>query len=80
MQYKRDRRHKIEDGLVKTLKSIRYVLDLEKNLISLGELDKSDHSYKRHDGILRVSNGALICMKVALHNGIYVLQTTTLSG
>ena len=43
-------------------------------------MDKSGHSYKGHGGVLRVSKGSLICMKAALHNGIYVLEATTLSG
>ena len=71
---------RMHDGLEKILKSVRYVPDLKRNLISLGELDKSGHSYKGHGGVLRVLKRSLICMKTAFHNGIYVLEATTLSG
>ena len=70
----------MHDGLIKPLTSVRYVPELERNLISLGELDKSGYSYRGDGGVLKVAKGSLICMKAVLHNGIYVLQASTLSG
>jgi len=71
---------KIHDGTTRTLSTIRYVLGLKRNLISLGELDKNGYSYRGVGGVLKVIRGSLICMKVILQNGIYLLQASTLCG
>ena len=71
---------KMHDGIIKTLTAVRYVSELKRNLISLGELDKSGYSYRGDGGVVKVARGLLICMKAVLQNGIYVLQATTLCG
>jgi len=35
----------MHDGIIKTLTAVRYVPELKRNLISLGELDKNGYSY-----------------------------------
>ena len=75
-----DIRLRMHDGIVKTLTAVRYVPDLKRNLISLGELDKNGYSYKGDGGVLKVSRGSLVCMKAVLKNGIYVLQAATSCG
>jgi len=37
---------KMHDGIIRTLISVRYVPELKRNLISLGELDKNGDSYR----------------------------------
>ena len=71
---------KMQMDWLKLLTSVRHVPDLKRNLISLGELDKNGYSYRGDGGVLKVAKGSLICMKAVLHNGIYVLQASTLCG
>ena len=48
------------DYVIKTLGNVRYVLDLERNLISLGALDLKGYKYTNEGGVLKVSRSALI--------------------
>ncbi|PKA57599.1 Retrovirus-related Pol polyprotein from transposon TNT 1-94 [Apostasia shenzhenica] len=54
---------KIFDGVIRTLIKIRHVLDLRKNLISLGTLDNSGCTFTYSDDIIKVKKGALVVMK-----------------
>ena len=45
------------DGSIKTLKDVRFILDLKRNLISIGQLDKSRLSCKIDNGKITVSRG-----------------------
>jgi hypothetical protein len=38
-------RIRMHDGIMRTLKNIRHILDLKKNLISLGTLDSLGYKY-----------------------------------
>lgn len=40
---------KMFDEVVRTLTNVRYVLELKKNLLSLGTLDSLDYSYSTKD-------------------------------
>ena len=51
------------DGVIRMLCDVRHVLDLRKNLISLGTLDSNDFSYKFANGVMNVSKGVLTMMK-----------------
>ena len=51
------------DNTVRTLTSVRHVLDLKKNLISLGVLDSDGYKFTDQDGVLKVSKGALMVLK-----------------
>ena len=73
-------RLKLHDGTLRTLSSMRYVLELKRNLISLGELHMNGLKFKREGGAVQISKGSLICMRVVLRSGIYLLQATTLTG
>ena len=46
-------RIKMFDGVVRTLCDVRHVLDLQKNLISLGTLDYNEFSYKSISGVMK---------------------------
>ena len=54
---------KMFDGVVRTLCDVRPILDLRKNMISLGTLDCNGFSYKSTNGVMKVSKGAMRVMK-----------------
>ncbi|GJY08330.1 retrovirus-related pol polyprotein from transposon TNT 1-94 [Tanacetum coccineum] len=74
-------RIKMHDGVVRTLTNVRHVLDLKKNLISLGVLDSKGFKYTSENGVLRVSKGALVVMKATKGtSSLYTLQGETIIG
>ena len=54
---------KMFDGVVRVLSNVRHVLELRKNLISLGVLDDLCYSYSSKGGIMKITKGALMVMK-----------------
>jgi len=58
------------DVVVRTLTNVRYILDLKKNMISLGTLDFLGYSYLAKDGIIKMAEGA----KVATHTSKCILE------
>ena len=48
-------RIKMFDGVARTLCDVRYVPEVEKNLISLGTLDSNSYSYKSEGGVMKVA-------------------------
>jgi len=48
-----DVRLKIHDGTFRTFTAVRYVLELKRNLISLGEMDRSGFKFKGEGGVLK---------------------------
>ena len=73
-----DVRLKMHDGTFRTLTAVRYVPELKRNLISLGELDRSGYKFKSEGEVVKINKGSLVCMKAVLRHGIYFLQATTL--
>jgi hypothetical protein len=55
-----DVRIRVHCNSVWKLQKVRHVSELEKNLISMGQLDDEGHSINFHDGKLKVSIGARI--------------------
>ena len=58
------------DGLERILLDIRYVLDLKRNLISLGVLDQIRCSVKAEQGCLKAIKGAMVIRKGIRQNGL----------
>ena len=54
---------KMHDGSVRTLTYLRHVLELRKNLISLGVLDSVGYRCTTQGGVLKVSKSILMVMK-----------------
>ena len=54
---------KMFDGVVRVLSNVRHVLELRKNLISLGVLDDLCYSYSSNGGIMKITKGVLMVMK-----------------
>ena len=73
-------RLKLHDGTVKVLKDVRYILDLKKNLISVGFLDSQGFKINIKDGLLKVVDGALVLLKGTRRGNLYFLQGNTITG
>ena len=54
---------KMFDGVVRVLSNVRHVLDLRKNLISLGVLDDLGYLYSSKGGIMKITKGTLMVIK-----------------
>ena len=68
------------DGMTRTLKEVKHVLNLKRNLISLRTLDESSYNFKAEDGKLTISKCAMVVMKGQKRNGLYILEGHTLKG
>ena len=51
------------DCVIRTLCDVRHVLDLRKNLVSMGTLDGNGFNYKSLNRVMKVSKGVLIVTK-----------------
>ena len=51
------------DGMTITLKEVRHVPNLKRNIISLGTLDESSYSFKVGNGKLTIFKGVMVVMK-----------------
>jgi len=72
---------KIDDGMTRTLKNVRYIPGMSRNLISLSTLDAEGYKYFGSDGVLKVSKGSLVCLKGDLNSAkLYVFIGCTLPG
>lgn len=71
---------RMHDGTNRTLTDIRHVLDLKKNLISLGMLVSKCFKYNIEDGVIRVTMGALLVMKGIKKGSFHVLEGNIMVG
>ncbi|KAK2970866.1 hypothetical protein RJ640_022308 [Escallonia rubra] len=71
---------RMHDGIVRTLTDVRHVLELRKNMISLGTLDSNGCSYQAAGGVMRIMKGAFVVMKGLKQNSLYLLQGNTVTG
>ena len=68
---------KNHDGSTRVLTDVRYILKIEKNLISLGTLESKGFTIIMQNGILKVVSGALVVMKGIRRNNLYLYQGST---
>jgi hypothetical protein len=54
---------KFHDGKIRRLTGVRYILDLSKNLISLGFLKDKGCKFQSEGGVIRIFKEALSIMK-----------------
>ncbi|KAH0656305.1 hypothetical protein KY285_031187 [Solanum tuberosum] len=73
-------RVRCHDGIVRTITEVRHVLDLKKNLISLGTLDKQGYKYMSEGGTMKVTKRSLVMLKAKLEDGLYTLAGNTFIG
>ena len=65
----------IHDGVKRRPGGVRYVLKLERNLISLGRLESKGCTFKASDGLLKVIKGSMVLMRGRRsESNLYVLQ------
>ena len=65
---------KLSDGMVIELKYVRYVPQLNKNLISVGALEAQGMRGTLTDGVLKMVNGSLIVLNDIRCNNLYYLK------
>ena len=65
------------DGVVRVLSNVKHILDLRKNLTSLGVLDDLGYSYTSKGGIMKITKGALMVMKGQKVSKLYRLIGNT---
>ncbi|PHT67900.1 hypothetical protein T459_27387 [Capsicum annuum] len=73
-------RIKMHDGIVRTLRNIRCVPELKKNLISLGTIESFGCKYTGEGGVLEVSRGGLVVMKARKSGTLYTLLRSTITS
>jgi len=56
---------------VRTLKDVRHVPDLRKNLLSLGALEAQGYKFSGVDGVLKVIKGTMTVLKGELTANLY---------
>ncbi|GKA49252.1 retrovirus-related pol polyprotein from transposon TNT 1-94 [Tanacetum coccineum] len=70
-----------EDGIIVTLKGIRYSPKLKKNLISVGTLESKGFEVRAKDGVMKIISGVLVVMKgVRKINNTYYYKGRTVVG
>lgn len=65
---------KFENGYIYTLERVKYILELNTNFISMGDLDDIGLHGKLGDGMLKVMRGSLVMFKGVIRNGIHVIK------
>ena len=71
------------DGIVRTLTNVKHIPELEKNLVSLGYLERSGYSFssRARSGVLNISNGAMVVMRGRrLDNNFYRMEGSVVTG
>jgi len=72
---------KMHDGMIRTLKDMRHIPGMARNLISLITLDAEGYRHSGLGGVCKVSKGSLIHMIGDMNSAkLYVLRGSTLHG
>ena len=61
-------RIKMDDGIVRELKEVRYVPQLKRNLIFVGALKALGLVVSIRDGVLKMTKGSMVVMKGVRQN------------
>jgi len=73
-------RIKMDDGIIRELKEVRYVPQLKRNLISIGALKALGLVISVRDGVLRMMKGSMVVMKGVRRDNLYYLKGSTITG
>lgn len=65
---------KLSNGVIKTLENVRHVPDLQRNLIFHSTLYEQGYVCKIRNGIMKISEGALIVTLGIKMHGLYILS------
>ncbi|CAD6255778.1 unnamed protein product [Miscanthus lutarioriparius] len=72
---------KMHDGIIRTLKDVRHIPGMARNLVSLSTLDVEGYRHSGSGGVCKVSKGSLIHMIGDMNSTkLYVLRGSTLHG
>ena len=71
---------KMFDGQVRTLKDVRHVLDMRKNLLSLGALKVERCKFSVTDGALKVIKGSMTVLKAEHTTNLYKVIESVVIG
>ena len=71
---------KLHDDTIRKLKQARYVLNLKRNLISLGMLDQMGCSVRIESGVMKIVKGTMVIMKGNRKNGMFILDEDIVNG
>ena len=72
-------RIKMEDGIVRELKEVRYVPQLKRNLISVGALEALGLVISVRDNVLKMIKGSMVVMKGVRRDNLYYLKGSTVT-
>ena len=70
-------RIKMDDGIVRELKEVRYVPQLKRNFISVGALEALGLVISIRDGVLKMTKGSMVVMKGIRRENLYYLKSST---
>ena len=65
---------KMFNGMVRALKDVRYIPQINENLISIGSLEAQGLEYTGRDGVLKVLKDSMIVLKGISRNNLYYLK------
>ena len=71
---------KMDDGIIRQLKEVRYVPQLKRNLISVGALEALGLVISIRDSVLKMIKGSMVVMKSVRRNNLYYLKGSTVTG
>jgi len=71
---------KMFDGMVKELKDVRYVTQLNINLISVSVLKILGLELSIKDGVLKMTRGSMVVLKGVRRNNVFFLKGSTVIG
>lgn len=64
----------MDDGSLIVLTEVRFILEIKRNLISLGRLERKGFEFASKEGIMRVVKDGEVLMKAKRCNNLYYLQ------
>lgn len=73
-------RLKNQDGSTRAPTDVHYVLDVKKNLMSLGVLESKCFTVSMQSAELKIISGILVAMKDIWKNNLYYYQGSTIIG
>ena len=72
-------RIKMDDGIVRELKEVRYIPQLKRNFISVGALESLGLKISVRDDVLKMIKGSMVMMKGVRRDNLYYLKGSTVT-
>ena len=73
-------RIKMFDGMVRDLTEVRYVPQMEKNIMSVGAVESKKLKMTLENGVLKVMKGSMVVMKGLRDKNLYYLKGSTVTS